>query len=138
MSAGSGANSPVPQPKALVDHGPPGPRCTRGKTQIQRQGQEQSPTLFTSTHTSPVPFLVTTPEKPRRRTRLGAGNPPLGIIISLLNSIHSAFDFFNAVSIFNSVSIPIKLSVCWNISPARFNCPYLNSLIKSIVCFQIL
>lgn len=71
-------------------------------------------------------------------TYLGAESSALGIIISLLNSIHSAFDFLNAVSIFNLVSIPIKLSVCCCVSPARFNCPYLNSLIKSIVCFQIL
>lgn len=74
--------------------------------------------------------------------RLGGRNLAVGIIISLLNTIHSTFDFFffflAAVSIFNLVFIPIKFSVCYGFSPARFNCPYLNSLIKSIVCFQIM
>lgn len=60
------------------------------------------------------------------------------LVVFLILYIQFFILFLNAVSIFNLVSILIKLSVCCSISPARFNCPYLNSLIKSIVCFQIL
>lgn len=73
-------------------------RVTAGESR-QRQGWEQSPVFAASAH--PTSDAVSSLQRGSEGEgpRLGAGDRALGIIISLLNSIHSAFHFFLMESI---------------------------------------